>query len=796
MQRHNQVEEIRIDLGHLRPGLSLQFFPEGNSQCFILPSNIAEEWNESPYQILEGNSYEFEFEGGHQLTLESSIKSIVTPSKKYAYRGRITPNIYVGRLQLRVIDTSFKEAVGQVELEVLATKFNQNIDESYRTNYRKMLEDITEKCTDILMQVNAPVVQSFAVDFNKSSQTIYQRFSFISSIINTTDFENAVLQIQRNPATGWIATSDRIPTQNVKRATRGVVKQLTRGANRITVDSHFLEAIGFDSLPQKIDSTRKTETFDTPENRFIKHALEEFLRFASTCEALFSKRELTHPAKEAKTLINKLSGMLNQPFFKEIQQPTTLKINSPVLQKRSGYRELLNRWLQFDLAAQLIWKGGEDVYNAGKKDIATLYEYWLFFVLYDLVKDKFGYSETSTIDKPFGKIIELQNEGLNLTLKAGNHIVIQGNCNRYTRNLNYRFSYNRSFKGNTTYTSQRSGSWTATLRPDYTLSFWPAVFTEKEAEKQDAIVHVHFDAKYKIEDFTYQIAVASSPSIESEDADENSEHIIDEKLRTALNEQKEDERKGRFKNIDLLKMHAYKDAIRRTGGAYVLYPGKKKDIFNGFHEIIPGLGAFSINPSHTHSGVAELSAFLDEVIDHILDRATQRERINNQSNQILSEDRSDYKSSTFRYPESFDRNKIDPKKCKVLIAYYKPATWDWIQKNSLINLRTETNRGSLKIQDYDYLLLHTTGELITDKFYKITGAGPRIFSKQTLIDKGYPGIPSQEFYLVYSFEEIEEPEFRKLRIDIRKLQGFSGGRKSAIPFGCLLEELVSVNLHN
>src|SRR5690606_5210109 len=227
----------------------------------------------------------------------------------------------------------------------------------------------------------------------------------------------------------------------------------------------------------------------------------------------------------------------------------------------------------------------------------------------------------------FGKIIELQNDGLNLTLKAGNHIVIQGNCNRYTRNLNYRFSYNRSFKGNTTYTSQRSGSWTATLRPDYTLSFWPAVFTEKEAEKQDAIVHVHFDAKYKIEDFTYQIAVASSPSIESEDADENSEDIIDEKLRTALNEQKEDERKGRFKNIDLLKMHAYKDASRRTGCAYVLYPGKRKDIFNGFHEIIPGLGAFSINPSHTHSGVAELSAFLDEVIDHILDRATQRERI-------------------------------------------------------------------------------------------------------------------------------------------------------------------------
>ena len=36
----------------------------------------------------------------------------------------------------------------------------------------------------------------------------------------------------------------------------------------------------------------------------------------------------------------------------------------------------------YDLAAKLIWTGGEDVYGVGKRDIATLYEYWLFFILY------------------------------------------------------------------------------------------------------------------------------------------------------------------------------------------------------------------------------------------------------------------------------------------------------------------------------------------------------------------------------------------------------------------------------
>jgi predicted component of viral defense system (DUF524 family) len=72
---------------------------------------------------------------------------------------------------------------------------------------------------------------------------------------------------------------------------------------------------------------------------------------------------------------------LNHPFFNEIQRPVTLKLNSPALQRKSGYREILNAWLQYDLASKLIWKGGDDVYKAGKRDIAILYEYWLFFEL-------------------------------------------------------------------------------------------------------------------------------------------------------------------------------------------------------------------------------------------------------------------------------------------------------------------------------------------------------------------------------------------------------------------------------
>ena len=64
-----------------------------------------------------------------------------------------------------------------------------------------------------------------------------------------------------------------------------------------------------------------------------------------------------------------------------------------------------------------------------------------------------------------------------------------------------------------------------------------------------------------------------------------------------LDEEKAEQRAGKYKRVDLLKMHAYRDAIRRSAGAYVLYPGTDEKNFKGFHELLPGLGAFPLRPN-------------------------------------------------------------------------------------------------------------------------------------------------------------------------------------------------------
>ena len=73
-----------------------------------------------------------------------------------------------------------------------------------------------------------------------------------------------------------------------------------------------------------------------------------------------------------------------------------------------------------------------------------------------------------------------------------------------------------------------------------------------------------------------------------------------------------------FKRNDLLKMHAYKDAIRRSAGAYVIYPGQSNESYikYSFHEILPGLGAFPLNPSSLPGNENALEEFIQEVADH------------------------------------------------------------------------------------------------------------------------------------------------------------------------------------
>ena len=781
-----EVKELHIIIPFnvFNKNVTLFVYPESTSKLILLSEEEAQENGESQYQILEGNSYDYTI-SDKNFKLDCSYNSIVTKRTSEPSSGRIVPNIYVGTLSLLITDATQPDKEYKIALEVLATKFDTKLDKSYRENYRFMLKEITDKCTELLMQINAPIEQNFETDFNRDNETIYQRFSFINTIIQNKDFEEAIQKIIANPKTNWNVEQEVIDVRKIKRFTNAATKQILSGSNRIPLQtSHPLYSRGIQSVPIKINSFRKIEHVDTPENRFIKHALEVFLRFSEDCQQYFKINNYSRPAIEATNLVNKLDSYLSMSFFQDISRPTSLKLNSPVLQRKSGYREILSAWLQFDLASKLVWKGGDDVYKAGKRDIATLYEYWLFFTLHDLFKEKFKLNKIEHEEKSYDHLLEPTKDGLNIMVKQGRHTALYGDFDAGSRKLKVKFSYNRSFKGGTKYSQEAAGSYTTTLRPDYTLSLWPAFLKEKDAERDELIVHIHFDAKYKVIQFDYNTKIDSD----------------------ILEEEEINERKGNYINADLLKMHAYKDAIRRTGGAYVLYPGTEKKEIRGFHEIIPGLGAFAINPTEFNNGINELSKFIDLVIDHLIDRASQRENISNKARLIYKENKEDNNYLHEPLPEYVNGKKLIPDDTFVIVGYSTtPQRFRWYEESKKYIFRMDDEKGSLiftnEVVNAKYLLLRKSGEKTASDFYKITSSGPKVYSNTHLDSLNYPPTTNRPkpYYLSIEIEKVGQDEFDNASFNFQELNEYKNilniekNRRSqvGIPFTVTLTELMS-----
>lgn len=735
-----------------KESICFTLYEETANTLYLISNADALEYGESPYQLVEGKNYEYELPEGYFL--EKS--EIVSQSRIHKNSGRISTNIYVGTFPINVYNEN--ACVGKIQLEIRSVKT------SYRTDYRIMLEEIATKCTDLLMQQSSMVNQNFTVNILSDPQTLYQRFSFIRAIIDSDDFNDAIHQIHVSPVKNWKNTETSNNVCNLKRINQQITRQLITKKNRVQLpESYPLRKI-LNTVPDKITIPAKEETSDTPENRFVKHTLETYLQF---CISI-----LQHPKagerlkRDAEVTCEKLNMFLSFSIFKEVSKLTVLPLNSPVLQRKEGYREILQTWFMYDMAARLIWNGGENVYAGGKRDVATLYEYWLFFKLLEILEDLFQIKPNSV-----DELIEQTNNGLELRLKQGQTKVIDGVYETRNRKLHIEFCYNKTFSSTDNY--PKSGSWTKNMRPDYTLSVWPEGISHQEAEQQEVIVHIHFDAKYRIDNYDSLF------------------------LEVDPDEEKTDQAKGNYKRADLLKMHAYKDAIRRTAGAYILYPGTGEKKFHNFHEVLPGLGAFAISPSKTKEGVNGIKKFLYDIINHFQNRASQREKMAYHTYQTFNEE---LQLVQERLPEPYKTKRdLIPDNTFVLVGYYKNQEHlNWILKNSLYNTRTETKRGSLRLNkettSAKYLLLHGENETLTGKIYKLDPEGPRVLSKEKLISRNYPGIPSQPYYIVYKIINELEEEFENIKWDISTLKNYQDKRNSSLPFSASLTELMQIKV--
>lgn len=764
--------------------------PSGLSALELVDAATARDAGEAEVQLLEGLRYEYALSEGWELGLAhqySDAQGIVLQSK-LATRGHcgvLNPGLATGQLPL-VAHKVGSEVFAIASVEVRSRKLD------YKDDYQQMMSEIGAKCVELLQDMRAPSLMNAMPEPGEDSRTIGQQFAFVRALLRSQEFDNALHRIASRPHQIWQREEREQPISHGFRPTGKLIRQMATGSRRVALSAtHPLRVAvpGLSSLPEKVTVNRSILTTDTPENRFVKFALRSFKQFL----AAMHESPRLDAAKDARlladisALVIRLDEALSSDVLRHASEPTFLPLGSPTLQRREGYREVFQAWVHFAMAARLAWEGGDTVYGAGQRDVATLYEYWVFFALLEVVGKVFALNP-----KDKEALIEPTGDGFGLKLKAGKHIALKGQSIQPGRVLEVRFSYNRSFRA--TNKPRVPGSWSQPMRPDYTLSLWPKGFTETEAEQQELMVHVHFDAKYRLD----QVAelFASTAAVEN---------LSDEAVDEQLDAEKRDESRGTYKRADLLKMHAYRDAIRRSQGAYVIYPGDNgaSTRRQGFHEVLPGLGAFAMRPG---AGTSVLEEFLRDVVNHVADRSTAREQqsfhtyktYESSRPPAAEEDRSRYSVFPEKLPDSTIRH-TPPSETFVVVGWLKSNQHlQWIRSAGKYNFRMDNTPGALRLSPQiagaTFLLLHGANGNAEPGLFRIKQPelGPQVLTATELIFMGYPSTPSQTSYLVYDLEP--DQEFEGYRWNYAALQNKPATAELGYPFATSLQEMLKVGV--
>ena len=471
--------------------------------------------------------------------------------------------------------------------------------------------------------------------------------------------------------------------------------------------------LGKDAEMHFFRNERIENTINTRENRFVKYSLhvlgKKFREVFAEVSSIY--KDMDYDERKALQGYNKLFRQLETAsFFSKVGEFEGFRQESAILQQRNGYSQIYKAWLMLKNSLELV-DGKTDI---GMKKIWELYEIWCFLVMKRLIAKVLGIDLNDT-----DNIHENKSEMLNTMLKSemSHSVEFINSSNGDVVHLEYQHTYNRSSKEFKTTTTEQ--------RPDIVVTI----------KKPDGFILTYlYDAKYRVQDDKNDGELDEGVDID----------LADYPLPDAINQ-----------------MHRYRDAIyyaikedeRPRGkeiiGGYILFPGRTEgnSIENRyFYKSIKqvNIGAFPLLPAdENHKEDIVTCNLLEKHLEEILLDNTAYEQIKNS------------------IPQKGLQYSLRPNKEEslVLVGYAKPKDKDIILKNAIYYTRAEFEPGSLRLRPgfewTKYLLIHDA-QNIERKLYLLTEKGPRIVSKQALVDMGFN--PSHgEFFFVFDIVDTEHP---------------------------------------
>lgn len=466
------------------------------------------------------------------------------------------------RLDLRITFDDNTERTVRLEFMVVSVKMNVARD------YGEIVKAIDKEKPNIVRAFLSKTFWGAALDRTGEMDDK----SWYEILVEVFDYyEGACRRIVNNPHRRYESDVEWRRADRVKRWS----PQLVNRYNRMDNDRRAHEFFRTERLVAEAD---------TPENRFVLHTLKELKRrLVEFGGRLKDNVQVSQVWKDGiANRAERLERLSRHQFFRGVSRFDGFRQQSLVLQKSAGYAQILTAWLKLKSALRPM---GDDI-DVGYRPISTLYEFWCFLKMRDMLKARFGEPiKQEWQDRSPEDVLDVRD--LTDDYSGGDplckiDVVFADRTSAKTYLLSYQKTY-----------SAREGVNGETIaglnpqRPDIVLSI---------VDGESTFTYL-FDAKYRIR-----------PKGE-----------IDASPRAAIDD-----------------MHRYRDAIlyrlqkaelkHEIIGAYVLYPGRRKPhLCTEYDESIrrENIGAIPLSPGHLEQlerrmseivGKSDAHAHLDAVI--------------------------------------------------------------------------------------------------------------------------------------------------------------------------------------
>lgn len=510
--------------------------------------------------LLEERKYYLSFKPSHKFKEEgyeafySLLKftdEVLEIFPNSPYDGNLLFGSYVGKSYFDIYKGH--KSIYKIPFEVRSRKLD------YVTQYAAMIGDLSRYSQNLIYESSSPLYQSFELDSLKD-ESRYEDFMLLEYLFKDENLPSTIEYLSRNLYSALTDTQEEVPTSFASNINPNDLIDVFSNSDKLSKsedpNSIWTEKTrGY--VPLRVNETKYIDDIDVPENRFYKNFLESLE---------YSIIKLYNEAPEGyikdKLFIYKenISAYLSQRFFKDISMMDYVPLNSQLLQKKEGYRDILQYYLMLEFGFRLNWDEITNQFKGNEKKVFDLYEYWCYFELVDIL-NQISINDIN-FDDLFFKTEEDKKDNFTMILKKDQNVKFDLDIKGKPIKVDLR--YNTPFNnGKDKYTS-----YSVLLKPDYSLII-------HDGEKKHIL---HFDAKYKLS-------------------------IYDDS----------------FKNEDVVKMHAYKDAILDTVGAYVLYPGDRKRLFyEDMDNKLESVGAFPLSPGENKNQKEDLKEFIVSMLNKLI----------------------------------------------------------------------------------------------------------------------------------------------------------------------------------